>query len=234
MKKALIAGFFDMVEDDVRKDYGAAVDRGEIVVVRGRSDPRHGMVLDHFKQGLATATQGGCTELLVVLGLSADWVEDKVLAILAPLEARLKIQLEVTKDLRSSEPVIGYIVAFGLVAAPVDSDSERLKEQLAGKRVLCVRASTQPGFGRTLERHGFVFDELVFTEESIEPAKNSNLIQSLSNRAEQYDWLLYSWAGLRYLPPDVKRKFKCGALSADSPSKVVVMLKRSLLKDTSS
>lgn len=231
MRKALIAGFFDFVEDAVRQDFGSSVDRGEIVVVGlGRVDPRRGMNLDLFKRALGQVLGGGCSDLLVVLGRSTDWLEESALAILVDYGDQCRIEFEARDDLRDAKPIIKRLTDFGLSEALGDAESVLLSEQLAGQRLFCVRAANQPTFERTLKRMGFKFDPEQFVEEAVPTSKNSNLVQSLTPKAEHFDWLLYAWAGLRTLPADVKRKFRCGALEADSPAKVVAMLKRTLLK----
>ncbi len=230
MKKALIAGFFDVIEDPVRRDFGGAIDRGDIVIVRGRTDPRRGLNIELVKQAVGQLLTGGCTEVLVVLGESASWVQDAVLAILTPYSDRCQIELEVLKDLQDAPGIIRRLSEFGLTAQSPDADSALLMKQIEGQRVFCVRAEKQPSFERTLVRLGFVFSPVQFVEEAVEPSRNSNLIQALGNKAEHFDWLLYAWSGLRTLPADVKRKFGSRGLEADSPMKVCSMFKRRLLK----
>jgi hypothetical protein len=152
------------------------------------------------------------------------------LKILASHEGQHRIELEVFDDLRDSAAIIKRLGQFGLTSEPADGDSVALTQQLAGQRVYCVRAATQPSFERTLTRLGFVFDAQQFVEEVVPPSRNSNLIQTMSGKADQFQWVLYAWAGLRTLPADMKKKFHGHWLEADSPTKVCLMLKRRLLK----
>jgi hypothetical protein len=232
LRKALIAGFFDKVEDAVRREFGAAVDRNEIAIAGlGRVDPRHGLNFDTFKAALTSLTANtDCLDLLIVVGRSVEWVDDAVLEVLVPFGEKHRISLEILDNLRDAERVTKHLGEFGLVAQPSDADAAALTEALRGQRLFCVRSSKQASFARTLERLGFAVDPEQFVEEVVAPAQNSNLVQLLNGKSEHFDWLLYAWAGLRTLPSEIKKKFSSGSLEADSPMKVCTMLKRRLLK----
>jgi hypothetical protein len=231
VRRALVAGFFDFVEEAVRKEFGDAMDRGDVVVVGlGRVDPRRGMNLELFKRALGQVLDGECSDLLIVLGRSTSWIEDSVVAVLAERECESRTKLEVRDDLRDAAPIVSRLAAFGLSPQPAEEDTALLMKGLEGERLFCVRSASQPSFERTLVRFGFTFDPTQFVEEIVPASKNSNLVQSLGGKAEQFDWLLYAWSGLRTLPSEVKRKFRRGALEADSPAKVAAMLSRAVLK----
>jgi hypothetical protein len=231
LRKALIAGFFDYVEASVRQEFGALVDRGDVVIVGlGRVDPRRGLNMELFKRAVGQLLTTECADVLVVVGASATWVEDSARTVLSPYGDRCRIDFQALEDLRDARPVLALISNYGIRNEPSNSDTDALMGQLAGQRVYCVRSVSQTSFERTLQRLGFVFDPLCFEEEVVESSRNSNLIQSLSSKSDRFHWLLYAWSGLRTLPSDAKKKFRSGCLEADSPMKVGTMFKQRLLK----
>ena len=229
MRKALIVGFFDSVEEAIRTTHGAAIDRGEIIVVGlGRVDPRRGINLETVRSAFA-ALPPDCTDLMVLIGRSATWVEDSLMAILAQYSERFRVDYHVFYDLRDATGVVEKMLAFGLQPAPPDTDSIELQKAIDGRRFYCVCSTNQSGFERALHRFGFRTDGGHFIEEVVPDGKNSNLVNTLVTKANNFDWLLYAWLGLRTLPADVKRKFRGGCIEGDSPAKVVSLLKRRLL-----
>jgi hypothetical protein len=86
---------------------------------------------------------------------------------------------------------------------------EIIQKRLGQMKVLCISPQRRPDIKDALQRGGFPADEvdLFFHEEKIEFGENSNLMETLEDRADTFHYLLYVWEGLRHTSSAVEKKF---------------------------
>lgn len=86
---------------------------------------------------------------------------------------------------------------------------EIVQKRLGQMKVLCISPQRRPDIKDALQRGGFPTDEvdLFFYEEKIEFGENSNLMETLEDRADTFHYLLYVWEGLRHTSSAVEKKF---------------------------
>jgi len=164
------------------------------------------------------------------------WVEDAVRAIVAGHQARFQgVQIHLVFETKAADAklVLDRIDAFGL-PVPSKISLELLRIKLQGGRVLCVVIDGSTGFPECFQRIDFpddcISDEF-FEHMVVSRGKNSNLMEILHGKADQYPHLLYAWTGLRTMPAKVKKRFSGTAIEGPTARDVANMFKRWLLGD---
>ena len=230
MKTVLVAGFFDPVKKALELSHREHLAGGSIVWVRQVGENRE-VNLGELSQQCFAQISRGAKSILVILAVlkGREWVESKVEGLIASARAsNPDVECEVVHfhNAVDREGVLAAIGKFG-VTAPAEFSSEGIRARAPNGKIFCVSMEGRTSILDSLKRVGFP-DSVIhecFEEEQIPRAKNSNLMEYLISRAKQYRYLLYAWAGLRTIKPEVKGKFeKC--YEAETGAKVAELVRR--------
>jgi hypothetical protein len=235
VKIVFVAGFFDPVLKALQDTYPDHLKSGGSIVWIRQVGPGRELNINDFKSRLFDKLSKGARDILIIVAVlrGKEWVEEIIRSIVGGAEETYpdaEIRLQFEKSAQSSSTVLTGIATFGL-SPPPEISMDRLAEKLQGKKVLCVGLDGHAGFEGSLERAGFPKDAFAeyFVELTFSGGKHSNLIKLLNEKAKSYDHLLYSWSGLRSMPPAVKKKYSGVGLEASSSFEVVLLFKRWVL-----
>lgn len=241
MKIAFVAGFFDPVKEAVEEAYPEHLKNRSVVWIPQEGvktlPPPRAVNLNQFvSQFLDRVKSAESIMILLALPAGQEWVEEKIWNIVergVDLNPHLSFfDVVPFKDASDRNGVIKAIKEFDIpLAVPIGIESIRIKV-IQGK-ILCVSCEGKPSILEALRRTGFAPEsiETCFEEERINPGKNSNLMNLLTERAKQYPQLLYAWdGGLRYLHPKVKSKFSTHCFEAQGAAKVVERFKEWIME----
>jgi hypothetical protein len=192
--------------------------------------------LGMFGSRLAQQLAGGAKQILVMVALlsGTKWVEGTVRAIVSEatsLHPGVEVQLYFEDKATNADLVLQKVTEFGL-PEPSEISVDLLRWRLSGARVLCVVMDGHTGFQESLSRAGFppeCVSEEFFAEMVVPRGKNSNLMGTLHDRADQHRHILYAWTGLRTMPSKVKKRYSVIAFEGPTATDVVNLFKRWLL-----
>lgn len=236
MRTVFVLGFFEKVHADLRQQFAAELESGQLVWIGlDRYDPKKAFNVRHFSDLFNRTIAGSpAAEVLVVLADLGTWATGAVDGIVSGQVGRGTVRLEKFRDARSAQPVIDLIRDFRMEDTRsevlVVSESS-LRAFLGGRRILCVRGSHQPAFDTVFSRA--LFEDECFlnhcSERVYDVEKNSNLIKDIKDAAANYGCVLYAWHRLRTAPKEVKAKYPKGRFFEDStPSRVVSAFRRAI------
>jgi len=145
--------------------------------------------------------------------------------------AAVKVETKILLSARDHNDVLEMIETYQL-AKPSPLTVEMVRRAVGNTKVLCMNMEGRTSVFGALLRAGIPQEALneMFVERTVGPAKNSNLLSSLTSEAQQCSHLLYAWDGLRTLAPNVKRKFKGKQFEAPTAAQVAEAARRWIVR----
>lgn len=235
MKVAFVVGFYEPVRRALERRFAKQLKVSSLVWVRQVSSNRE-PDLGMFASRLAQQLAAGAKQILVMVALlsGTKWVEGSVRAIVADAMVRysgVDVQIYFENKATNADFVLQQVTEFGL-PEPSEISVDLLRWRLSGAKVLCVVMDGHTGFQESLSRAGFppeCVSEEFFAEMVVPRGKNSNLMGTLHDKADQHRHILYAWTGLRTMPSKVKKRYSVIAFEGPTATDVVNLFKRWLL-----
>jgi hypothetical protein len=236
LKAAFIAGFYEPVRKALTDRFPKQMEVSSLVWIK-QVAPNREADLGMFGSQLAHKLTNGARKILVMVAVLAGkgWVEETVRAIVAEQkEIHPNIEIELCFEQKAADAalVVQKVADFNL-PEPSEVSVALLRSKLAGEQVLCVVMDGQCGFPEALSRAGFPPEcicEEFFVDMVISCGKNSNLMDLLYKKADQYRHILYAWTGLRHMPGTVKKRYTGAMFVGPTAKDAVSLLKRWLLE----
>jgi hypothetical protein len=230
-------GFYEPVRRALEGRFAKQMEVSSLVWIPQLGDGREGD-LGKFGASLSRQLRNGAKDVLVLVAILAgkDWVKESIGAIIHEAQshyrdANIQVIFETKVSRSNQEFIVAKIAGFDL-PEPCEITPEIMRSRLAGRKVLCVIMNGLTGFDESLRRAGFP-DECIceeFFEHVVVPnGRNSNLMEVLDGKADQYQHLLYVFTGLRTLSASVKKKYSVFAYEAPTARDVLNVFKRWLL-----
>lgn len=235
MRNIFLLGFPTSCQRQLHERMSAEICRaGTVIFIPQVSEGREADLV-RFKSRILGLDAAATTSkiLLPTAPEPATWFLNAVDAICAERRLRCPQDLvEFAFAVPSPDVLLEHVLSFGPTVSP-EISIDLLRRKLRGEKVLCLRSTSQSSFQDVFKREGIPTESWDdhFAELQLNPGKNSNLIQEVTNRAQRYSHLLYAWSGLRTLPSDVKRRFTGIRYEAPTTVKVVRFFRRWLLSD---
>lgn len=235
MKTVFVVGFYDPVKAILDQHYSRYLETQTVIWIRQAGRHREAN-LSEFAQRFFDRLSVGTTQALILLAAprGQDWVITAVAEMMKRGEERhpgVELDLRTFNNLGDITGVQDAILGFEpLDLGEISAAAVRARIGL-GCSVLCVSLDGKTALTDALVRANFTPDCVgdCFVEERIAGARNSNLMELLSNRSRQYDHLLYAWDGLRTLKPQVKGKYKV-CFEAPTAAMVVDLFRRWIME----
>lgn len=232
-----MVGFYDTVRPKLEEKYSAQLAAGTLVFIRQISGKPIPDLHDFNSRFSDIVPRCASVKVLLAVLNNYEWVEQKVSEVIGRISQRHpQVQIHLSAPPRVEAGVgiapelIGEIEDFGL-AEPEAITTQIMERVLGPSQVLCMCLEGKSSFAEALARANFPADsiERFFIERPVEPGRNSNLMNMISQEAKHCGRLLYAWEGLRTLKPDVKRKFSGKAYEAQTPAKVIELFRKWVL-----
>ena len=234
MKVAIVVGFFDPVWAELEKRYSAQIAEKTLVLIKPE-EPKPIPCIAEIASRISDLCGKAESALILVAQLVGyEWVVAKVEEMATLAEARnvgLDIAVRITKEASDWKWVQSIVGEFGL-PQPSSVTMATVRRALGDTKVLCVSMEGRTRLSDALLRAGFPKEavEQFFVERLIPPAKNSNLISSISAESGQCRHLLYAWDGLRTLPSSVKKQFRGKHYESATAAQVAESFKKWVMK----
>jgi hypothetical protein len=212
LKVVFVLGFYDPVKTALDSVYAERIKDESIQWIRQKSQGRE-VNLTEFSALYSKRIAAGMTSALLLIAKPRplEWVVGKVKDIVERANEGHSISWQSVEfdSAGDHDGVLRHIADFGL-QAPSTLTVDKIENKLPSGKILCVSLDGSTSVLEAMRRVGFSESVLgkFFEEERIPGARNSGLMQHLSECAKRYRYLLYAFQGLRTLTPEVKDKFE--------------------------